>query len=73
MHGFAKALYSVTEDTNLNTSFSLNVKGQTTLPGAVAGVVFSQAGGTSRKLMLHDSDIYFVCIMECFSKLEHKQ
>ena len=57
MHGFANASYSVTEGTNLPTTFSLNVKGQTALLGAVAGVITSQAGGTASKLMLHDSVI----------------
>ena len=59
VHGFASASYNVIEDTNLATTFSLNVKGRTTLVGAVAGVVTSQAGGTSRKLLLHDPDINY--------------
>ena len=64
VHGFARASYDVVEDTNLATTFSLNVKGETTLLGAVAGVVTSQAGGTSRKLLLHDS--FFVAIGLCY-------
>ena len=64
MHGFARALYNVIEDVNLDITFSLNVKGETTLVGAVEGVITSQAGGTASKLMLHDSDILFVSCME---------
>ena len=62
VHGFDKESYNVTEDSSLATTFSLNVKGETTLLGAVAGEVISLAGGTARKLMLHDS----VCIHGMF-------
>ena len=52
VHGFEKASYNVIEDTNLRTTFSLNVKGTTTLLGAVTGEITSVAGGTSRKFLL---------------------
>ena len=72
VHGFAKASYDVFEDTNLDATFFLNVKGETTLVGAVTGEITSQAGGTSRKWFLRDSGILFASCMECFSELEHK-
>ena len=59
VHGFASASYEVTEDANLATTFSLNVKGQTTLLGAVTGEITSRAGGTSRKLVLHDLHTFY--------------
>ena len=53
VHGFASASYSVIEGSILDTTFFLNVKGETGLQGAVTGVINSRAGGTSRKLF-HD-------------------
>ena len=50
------ASYDALEGWYLVTTFSLNIKGETTLLGVVAGEITSRAGGTSRKLMLHDSD-----------------
>ena len=70
VHGFDKASYNVIEGSNSETKFSLNVKGETTLLGAVTGEINSQAGGTTRKLMLI---ILLVSCMECFGEFEHKQ
>ena len=53
MHGFERAFYNVVEGDNVITTFSLNVKGETTLLGAVAGLVCSQAAGTTGTLMLY--------------------
>ena len=61
VHGFLNASYEVNEDNKLATRFSLDVKGETTLLGAVTGVITSQAGGTSSKLMLRDF------VVSCFS------
>ena len=58
VHGFQRASYSVIEGEKLDAIFSLNVKGETTLLGSVAGIIISRAGGTTRKLLLHDLDIY---------------
>ena len=52
VHGFERASYSVIEGNILIARFSLNVKGETTLLGAVTGEITSQAGGTSRKFLL---------------------
>ena len=52
VHGFERASYSVIEGSILAVRFSLNVKGETTLLGAVTGGITSQAGGTSRKFLL---------------------
>ena len=62
VHGFEKASQIVTEGTNLFTTFSLNVKGETTLLGAVTGEITSRAGGTSRKLF-YDHQICLDCKM----------
>ena len=56
VHGFERASYSVNEGERLDATFSLNVRGETSLLGAVAGVITSRAGGTSRKLLPHDLD-----------------
>ena len=62
VHGFERASYEVTEDANLGTTFSLDVKGETSLVGAVTGIITSEAAGTSRKLLLHNLT---ECV-ECF-------
>ena len=54
VHGFEKASDNVIEGDNLFITFSLNVKGETTLLGAVTGEITSRAGGTSRKLLFYD-------------------
>ena len=55
------------EDASLATTFSFNVKGETSFVGAVTGRITSRAGGTSRKLPLHDPDI-IARIMECVKR-----
>ena len=51
VHGFASASYNVIEDANLATTFSFNVKGESSFLGVVTGRITSRAGGTSRKLV----------------------
>ena len=53
VHGFKKVSYDVIEDSNLATTFSLNVKGTTALLGAVTGEVTSQPGTARGKLLVH--------------------
>ena len=69
VHGFNRATYTVLEDDNLDITFFINVKGETELVGAVAGVVTSRQG-TARKLLLYDParigiwNVFRACIHE---------
>lgn len=47
VHGFASAVYNVEEGKRLDTVFALNVKGTTTLPLAVLGMITSEKGSAS--------------------------
>ena len=58
VHGFFRKAYDMIEGGLFVATFSLNVKGETTLQGALTGRITSEAGGTACKLM-H----YSVCIM----------
>ena len=51
VHGFAKVFDNVTEGENMSITFSLNVKGNTSIPRSVTGMVTSQSD-TARKSSL---------------------
>ena len=47
VHGFARAYYDVIEEDKLETTFGLNVKGETSLPLIISGVITLEAGTAS--------------------------
>ena len=47
VHGFARAFYEVIEEDKLETIFGLNVKGDTSLPLMISGVITLEAGTAS--------------------------
>ena len=51
VHGFANVSYAVVEDKRLDTTFSLNVKGETNLPLMISGAITSEAGTASECLL----------------------
>ena len=51
VHGFANASYAVVEDKRLDTTFSLNVKGETNLPLMISGAITSEADTASECLL----------------------
>ena len=54
VHGFAQAVYNVSEEDILNTRFELNAKGVTNFPSVVniQGTITAAAGGTASEYSL---------------------
>ena len=47
VHGFSNAIYNVLEGERLDTTFRLNVKGETSLPLVLMGIIALEKGTAS--------------------------